>query len=107
MRGIAKICCEGERRINFKNLNCILVLPFSQFSDIIYLCNSDCAFTSVLLYRSIKFPKFEQDQRVIYLYDFFQYFEYDELLTQIRIMVVLIPYVMQVSRFLFTRFTPK
>ena len=107
MGGLTKIGCEGERRINFKNLNCVLVLPFSQFNEFIYLCNSDCAFTSVLLYRSIKFPKFEQDQRVIYLHDFFQYFKYDDLLTQFRIMVLLITYVMQVSEFQFTRFTLK
>ena len=107
MGEVIKIGCEEESGINFKNLNCILILPFSQFSEIIYLCISDCAFTSVLLYSSIKFPKFEQDQRVIYLHDFFQYFEYDDFLTQFRIMVVLITYLMQVSEFRFTRFTLK
>ena len=85
----------------------MLILPFSQFSEIIYLCISDCAFTSVLLYWSIKFPKIEHDQRVIYLHDFFQYFEYDDFLTQFRIMVVHMTYVMQVSEFPFTRFTLK
>ena len=107
MGGLTKIGCEGERKINFKNLNCMLILPFSQFSEIIYLCISDCAFTSVLLYWSIKFPKIEHKQRVIYLHDFFQYFEYDDFLTQFRIMVVLITYVMEVSEFRFTRFTLK
>ena len=57
--GLTNIVCEGRWRISFKNLNCILVLPFSQFSKILHLCNPDYAFTSVWLYRSIKFPKFE------------------------------------------------
>ena len=91
---------------NFKKLNCILVLSFSQFIRIINLCNTGCAFImSILLYRSIKFPKFEHDQRVIYVHNFFQYFEYDDFLTQFRIIVVLITYVMQVCVFLFTGFT--
>ena len=36
---------------------------------------------SVLLYRSINFQKFEQDLRVIYVQNFFLYFEYDNFLT--------------------------
>ena len=48
---------------NFKKLNCVLALCFYQFSKIIYFYDTDCAFTC--LYRSIKFPKFEHDQRVI------------------------------------------
>ena len=37
---------------------------------------------SVLLYRSIKFPKFQHDQRVIYaVQNFFLYVEDDDFLT--------------------------
>ena len=60
---------------------------------------------SVLLYRSIKFPKFEHNQRVIYIHYFFKYLEYDDFLIQFRIMVVLITYVIQVCEFRFTGFT--
>ena len=35
---------------------------------------------SVLLYRIIKFPKFEHDQYVIYVQNVSQYFEYDDFL---------------------------
>ena len=105
MGGLTKIGCEGGGEINFKTLNCILVLSFIQFSKIIFLCSPECALMSVLLYRSIKFPKFEHDQKVIYVHNFFYYFEYDDSLTQFRIMVVLITYVMQVFEFRFTRFT--
>ena len=31
---------------------------------------------SILLYKSIKFPKLEYDQRVFYVKNLFQYFEY-------------------------------
>ena len=36
---------------------------------------------SVLQYRSIKFLKFEHDQRIIYVQNVFLYFEYDDFLT--------------------------
>ena len=36
---------------------------------------------SLLLYRSIVFPEFEHDQRIIYVQNFFLYFEYDNFLT--------------------------
>ena len=51
---------------------------------------------SVLLYWSIKFPKFEHDERAIYVKIFFLYFKYDDCLTLFRITVILIIYVMQV-----------
>ena len=73
-----QVVTEG---FNFKKFNCILVLSFSQFCMIIKLYNTDCAFMSVLLYRSITFPKFEYDQKVIHVHNYFQYFDYDEYLT--------------------------
>ena len=60
---------------------------------------------SGLLYRSTEIPKFGHHQRVIYVHNFFQYFEYDDFLAQIRIMVILITYVIQVFEFRFTGFT--
>ena len=35
---------------NFKNLNCVLLLSFSQFSKIVFLCNTDCAFICLYYY---------------------------------------------------------
>ena len=46
----------------------------------------------VLLYRGIKFPKSEHGQRVIYVENFFLYFEYDDFLTYFTITVVLFMY---------------
>ena len=47
------------------------------------------------------FPKFEHDQRVIYVQSFFLYIEYDDFLTKSRIIVVLITHVMDVCEFFY------
>ena len=62
---------------------------------------------SLLLYKSILFLKFEHGQIIIYVENSFLYFQYDDFLTQFKIILVLIIYEMQVFEFRFTGFTLK
>ena len=62
---------------------------------------------SLLLYKSIFFLKFEHGQIIIYVENSFLHFQYDDFLTQFKVILVLTTYEMQVCGFYFTGFTLK
>ena len=87
----------------FKNwaVYILLILLLSQFSKIVWLYNSDCAFICLHYYiGTLCFKKLNMDV-IIYVQNFFLYFEYDGFLTLFKIIVVFFTYVMQVCEFLF------
>ena len=83
MGGLTKIGCKGGE-FNLKNLVYLFSLIILNVISYVPM--------SVLLYRSIKFPEFEHNLRVIYVQKVFLYFEYDDFVTYFRITVVLITY---------------
>ena len=66
--GLTKIGCKGGN--STLKTSCIKILNVISYVPM-----------SVLLHRSIKFPEFEHNQRVIYVQNVFLYFEYDDFVT--------------------------
>ena len=101
MGELAKTVFE-ERGFNFRKLNCILV-----FLNLAKLCSCIillCFDMFLLLYSSIVFLKSEHGKLIIYVQNFFVYFEYDGFLTSFIIFMIFMNYVMQVCEFCFTGF---
>ena len=98
MGDLAKTVSE-ERGFNFRKL--IVYLSF-HFLNLAKLCSCIillCFDMFLLLYSSIVFLKSEHGKLIIYVQNFFVYFEYDGFLTSFIIFMIFMNYVMQVCEF--------